>query len=227
MREDLPPHERSIRSATCRITKFGLWHLSQAATIKPMFRWGILSGVTLVLWFVSLALGENLNPGRPCMFDPERPDVPNCIQTDHSGGLFVSSNYLRQLSFDRFGLAVVYSRQEGWMYVNRKGRVVVSGVAAVDNWADGFHDGLVRIIKNGKYGFANQRGTVVISPVYDGALNFENRIAEVCRGCGCDDHHAEHCTLVGGEWFRIDTHGRVLAHPATKPSTPAVTAPDD
>ena len=167
-----------------------------------------------------MGMGEDLKSGRPCMFDAERPDVPNCIQSAHSGALFVSANYLRQLSFDRFGLAVVYSRPEGWMYVNRKGRVVVSGVAAMDNWADGFHDGLVRIVKNGKYGFANQRGIAVISPIYDGALNFENRLAEVCLGCRCNGHDGEHCTLAGGEWFRIDTRGRVLAR-VVGPAIPA------
>ena len=167
--------------------------------------------IPLVSFAISLANGEDRNLGRPCTFDAERPNLPNCLQTASSGRLFVSSNYLRQLSFNRFGLAAVYSREEGWMYVNHKGRVVVSGVAEMDNWADSFHNGLVRVVKSKKYGYANQNGVVIIPPIYDGALNFRNGTAQVCRTCRCDDPRAEHCTFVGGEWFRIDTHGRVVA----------------
>ena len=172
---------------------------------NPLFSAAIL---TPLLFFAS---GENVKSGRPCMFDPERPDVPNCIQTGNAGDLFVVDNYLRQLTFDRFGLAPVYTREDGWMYVNRRGRVVVSGVAAMDNWADSFHDGLVRVVKKGKYGFANQKGIIVIPRVYDGAFDFENGTAEVCRACHCNDRDSEHCALTGGEWYRIDTRGRVVA----------------
>lgn len=171
----------------------------------------VLSAVTVICFLSSLAAGENLKSGRACTFDPERPDVPNCIQTGDSARLFLSANYLRELTFDRFGLAPVYTREDGWMYVNHRGRVIVSGVAAMDNWADGFHDGLVRVLKNGKYGFANPKGMIVIPPAYDGALNFENGTAKVCRSCHCDNRDAEHCALTGGEWFRIDTRGRVVA----------------
>ena len=83
----------------------------------------------------------------------------------------------------------------------------------MDNGADSFHDGLVRIVRNGKYGFANRRGQVVIPPIYDGALNFEKGRAEACKGCQskCDDRDCEHHSFAGGEWFRINTKGTVLA----------------
>ena len=37
--------------------------------------------------------------------------------------------------------------------------------------------------ENGKYGFANSRGHVVVPPIYDGATDFENGSAEVYKGC--------------------------------------------
>ena len=103
------------------------------------------------------------------------------------------------------------------MYVNRRGKIVISGVPTMDNGADRFHDGLVRILRNGKYGFANRRGEVVIAAIYDGAVNFEKGRATVCKGCEskCVDSGCEYHSFTGGEWFQIDAKGAVLArlHP--------------
>src|SRR5438445_9269986 len=85
---------------------------------------------------------ENANPtrepdgdksgatGTPCLFDPERGEVPNCMREDKTGEQFVAPQYLKQLNFDAHDLASVNSPKLGWMYVNRKGKVVISGVAA-------------------------------------------------------------------------------------------------
>ncbi|MHB8487198.1 MAG: WG repeat-containing protein [Candidatus Acidiferrales bacterium] len=119
---------------------------------------------------------------------------------------------MKELSFDADGLAVVESEKEGWMYVNRRGRVIITGVPVMDNWADSFHDGLVRIVRNGKYGFANRRGQIAIAPIYDGAMNFEKGRTAVCKGCKskCVDPGCEYHVFAGGEWFRINTKGTVL-----------------
>ncbi len=155
-----------------------------------------------------------------CLFDFERGEVPNCVRESATGELFVAPQYLKELSFDSHGLAAVLSPKEGWMYVNRRGKVVIKGVPVMDNGADLFHDGLVRIVSNGKYGFANRRGHVVIPPIYDGALNFEKGRATVCKGCKskCDDPGCEYHSFSGGEWFQIDITGTVLArlHPDNK-----------
>jgi hypothetical protein len=155
--------------------------------------------------------------GTPCVFDFERGEIPNCVVASANGELIVASHVLKELRFDGHGLAAVLSPREGWMYVNRRGRVVITGVPVYDNWADSFHDELVRIVRDGKYGFANRSGQVVISPVYDGAMNFEKGRATVCKGCQdkCADRDCEHHFFAGGEWFRIDTKGTVLArvHP--------------
>jgi hypothetical protein len=172
---------------------------------------------------------ENANPtrepaadksgatGMPCIFDPERGEVPNCIRQGKTGELFVAPQHLKELSFDAHGLASVNSRKAGWMYVNRTGKIVISGVPVMDNGADWFHDGLVRIVRNGKYGFANRRGQVVIPAIYDGAMNFEKGRATVCKGCEskCVDSGCEYHSFTGGEWLQIDAKGAVLArlHP--------------
>lgn len=155
--------------------------------------------------------------GTPCLFDPERGEVPNCVRESATGELFIAPRLLKELRFDSHGLASVHSPREGWMYANRRGNVVISGVPVMDNWADSFHDGLVRIVRNGKYGFANLKGQIVIPSIYDGAMNFEKGRAVVCKGCEskCTKPECEHHFFAGGEWFRINTKGTVLTrlHP--------------
>jgi hypothetical protein len=146
------------------------------------------------------------------MIQADRDLVRDCINKDSQGKLFIPARYVQMLKFDETGLAAVWSQSPsyGWMYVDNKGRVLVTGVAPYDNWADSFHDGLVRIMRRGKFGFANRAGAVVVPAVYDSAGNFEKGSAVVCQGCKkAKDCHAEHCPLTGGQWVRIDQQGRV------------------
>lgn len=148
----------------------------------------------------------------PCLFDFERGEVPNCILKSSTGVLSIAPQYLKDLEFDSHGLAAVKSPTDGWMYVNRKGRVLIRGVAVMDNAADAFHDGLVRVVKDKKYGFANRSGRIVIPPVYDGAMNFENGSAKICNRCQdkCAEPACEHHFFLGGDWFFINTKGAIL-----------------
>jgi WG containing repeat len=148
-----------------------------------------------------------------CLYDFERGVIPDCLQKAGNGELSVKQQVLKQLQFDSHGLTVVRSMTNGWMYVSRTGKVVITGVPTIDNWADTFHDGLVRVVRNEKYGFSNRKGQLVISPVYDGAMNFENGKAKVCKGCTskCVEQECEYSVFSGGEWFQIDTKGAVVS----------------
>ena len=88
----------------------------------------------------------------------------------------------------------------------------------MDNWADTFHDGLVRVVRNEKYGFSNRKGQLVISPVYDGAMNFEDGKAKVCNGCTikCVEQECEYSVFSGGNWFQINTNGTVVSRIPTE-----------
>jgi hypothetical protein len=138
---------------------------------------------------------------------------PNFIGTAADGKLFVSMQVFKLLQFDSYGLAAVLSAKKGWMYISRTGRVVITGVPGLDNWADTFHDGLVRVVRNKKYGFANRKGQIVISANYDGAMNFENGKAKVCIRCEskCVNHECEYQVFAGGEWSQINAKGNVVA----------------
>jgi len=174
-------------------------------------------------------IGVNLaRTGDSCFFRKGN-DVgsyPNCVLQDGQGKLFIARDYAKALAFDAHGLAVVFDDahdRRGWMYVDRKGRVLVQGVPISDNWADAFSGGLVRTVINQKYGFADRHGKIVIAPKYDGAFPFEHGYAIVCIGCretcvvpdnpphAGTDLDCEHHVMTGGQWFKIDKAGRVMA----------------
>jgi hypothetical protein len=161
-------------------------------------------------------------------------DHPNCVFQDGRGDLFIAQEYVKKLEFDSYGLAVVFHEAHSghlFMYVNRQGRVVIKDVPVADNWAEGFSDGVVRIFVNKKYGFADRQGKIVIAPQYDGAGPFEHGFAVVCLGCRetCAVSNppesrldvCEHHIMTGGEWFKINKAGRVVARvPTDKDGSP-------
>jgi hypothetical protein len=118
-------------------------------------------------------------PDTSCLYDFERGVIPDCIHKAANGELTVKQEVLKQWQFDSHGLGAVRSAAIGWMYVSRTGKALISDVPTMDNWADTFHNGLVRVVRNGKYGFSDRRGQLVIFPVYDGAMNFESGKAKV------------------------------------------------
>lgn len=147
--------------------------------------------------------------GESCLFDFQRGGVPDCIRKSASGSYVIAPRDVKDLDLDPHGLAPVRSGSHGWMYVNKRGIVVVWGVPTFDNWADEFHNGLVRVLRNGKYGYANRNGTLVIRPEYEGALSFGKGTAVVCRQCRTATD-GEHSWFTGGNWFRIDRRGKVI-----------------
>jgi WG containing repeat len=146
----------------------------------------------------------------PCVFDFERGELPDCVREAPTGQLTIATQYLGELTFDEYGLAAVLSHEKGWMYVNRKGKVLIAGVVRNENGPDPFRDGMVRFMRDNKYGFANRKGHTVILPIYDGAMSFDHGITRVCKGCQekCAEAECEHHVFEGGEWFSIDSKGR-------------------
>jgi len=169
--------------------------------------------ILVIFYWAFLIHGEIYADGRKCIL-PEQDfkEFSDCIKRGNDGELYLASKYFKKLSFGENGLAAVYSQEEGWMYVNRKGKVIITGVATMDNFADVFHDGLVRFSKYKKWGFADEKGKVIIPAIYDGALNFEKGLAKVCTGCRpeCAGSDCEHHSFAGGEWFYINTKGEIV-----------------
>jgi hypothetical protein len=154
-------------------------------------------------------VNQRITAGTPCHIEFDEGEVANCLHQTDAGQLFIAPEFVKKLRFNSYGLAGVFSEKQGWMYANRKGRVVVQGVVSEDNGPAPFCDGLVVVVRNKKYGFADRKGQLVIPAIYDGAGNFVGGKTKVCKGCEskCADRDCEHTFHTGGEWFQIDTHG--------------------
>ena len=76
-----------------------------------------------------------------------------------------------------------------------------------DNGPDYIKDGLFRIERNGKIGYANTNGEVVIEPQFECANAFENEKAKVTFECDLKKF-GEHAEMKSDTWFFIDKTGR-------------------
>jgi len=150
------------------------------------------------------AFGQS-NPS--CTVDGE--DIPwqfqACALTERHGEPCVPLKYLNNLEFNAYGLTWLHLVPGGYVYVNRNGRIVVRDVSMMDNGADWFHRGLVRLERDGKYGFADWKGRIVIPIRYDGADNTDEEGPKVCVGCRVE-RSGEYGAFVGGQWFSVDAH---------------------
>lgn len=126
---------------------------------------------------------------------------------DSEGASKLSVTVLPQLEYDPASNLAQVFLGDGWSYVNRGGEIVLRRVLSFDNGAEPFKDGRLRVVVNGKYGFADATGAVVIPATYDGAFAFDNGHAPVCVGCVTEES-GEYKEIVGGKWSCIDTSGK-------------------
>jgi len=138
--------------------------------------------------------------------------VPACALIQRQGEQYLASKYLNssRLDFNSHGLAWLHLVDSGFVYVNRTGRIVIRDVSMMDNGADEFHHGLVRLQRGEKYGFADPKGRIVIPVHYDGAMNTDEDGASVCVGCKVQQS-GEHSFFTAGQWFAVDARGRLRA----------------
>ena len=78
-----------------------------------------------------------------------------------------------------------------------------------DNGPDGISEGLMRFVKNGKIGFVNRIGKIIIEAKYDYADYFDYGIAQYCNGCVWINQD-EHSFVRGGNWGFINKRGEEI-----------------
>lgn len=84
---------------------------------------------------------------------------------------------------------------------------VLFDLVMFDNGPDYFNEGLTRVLQNGKMGYANKFGQVVIPCIYHYAKWFENGKAEVTFDAREYLDLEEHTRVESDEWFQIDRQG--------------------
>ena len=107
-----------------------------------------------------------------------------------------------------YKFAIVRSSDKGIIGIDRKESVLFN-VYVIDNGPDEPSNGLFRIIKGDKIGYADMNGNIVIQPQFNCAYPFKNGKAKVGRGCK-KQTDGEHSWWVGGKWFTIDKNGNII-----------------
>jgi len=78
-----------------------------------------------------------------------------------------------------------------------------------DNGPDNIAEGLFRIKKNGKIGYSDTYGKIVIEPQFDCAFPFENGKAKVSNDCKTVPD-GEHSRWISENWKYIDKNGQTI-----------------
>ena len=76
-----------------------------------------------------------------------------------------------------------------------------------DNGPDYVESGFFRIIKNGKIGYANPNGKIIIEPNFDCAYPFEGDFAIVSDNCETIKE-GEHTRWKSESWYKITKNGK-------------------
>lgn len=137
--------------------------------------------------------------GDPCGYINQKGD------TIHSIGTF---NACFSETIITFGIVADPTKPDlGLIGIDQKGNMLFQAYI-YDNGPDWLEEGLFRIIRNGKIGFADSTGRIIIKPQFECASQFSNGKAKVAYTCKLSgDVNEEHRSMESDSWFFIDTQG--------------------
>ncbi len=167
--------------------------------VKPVRLSMLLLAIATFLW-PGLAQAED----RLIPFAQETAEGERWGYKDALGGVVIPPKYILAQEFSAEGLAAA-SNDGVWVLIDRWGRVLARPFVT-DNGPDPFREGRARFVSDGKFGFFDTFGRVVIPPRFDFAKPFANGLAAVCRGCKLV-RKGEQTTVSDGTWGHIDTAG--------------------
>ena len=113
------------------------------------------------------------------------------------------------ISYDHFN--VKYIPDLGFAAIDSNGNFLFE-VFPFDNGPDYPSEGLIRIRENGKVGYADLEGNIVIQPVFDCAFPFQNGVARICEE-GTLEKEGEHDFWKEARWGGIDKEGNLIVEP--------------
>lgn len=128
---------------------------------------------------------------------------------DETGAVLIAPRFSFAYEFSKEGVAsAIDAVTHRPLFLDRSGNEIAEAYS-FDNGPDYFQQGRARIVKDGKVGFIDAHGNVIVRPTWDGATAFCRGIAAVCNGCrrGRGD---EADVLEGGVWGVVDTSGRLV-----------------
>jgi len=132
-----------------------------------------------------------------------------CIWVFNLSGQDFTSYFFTGDSSSAF--TIEYLKEEGFIAFDKTGEKLFE-IYPFDNGPDYPSEGLFRIIKDDKIGFANLNGEIVIEPLFSAARPFHNHYAAFCEGCKTIQY-GEHFTWENGKWGFIHKSGKVFQQP--------------
>ncbi len=127
-----------------------------------------------------------------------------------SGAVIVPPRFDLAWTFLETGIAAVVD-EKGWAYIDRDGSVLLRPFV-FDNGPDDFAEGLARFVEDGKIGFFDRSGRIVIDARFEWVEPFSQGHAVFCEGC-VKMEEGEHYRMSDGRWGAIDRAGTVIAEP--------------
>lgn len=112
-------------------------------------------------------------------------------------------------TFEYFGLIEDIRGNRKMYGIDKAGKKLFEAVPDGEGYATIEYDGRIMIQKNGKYGYANHKGEVVIQPQYSCAENFNNGMARVSNEC--QKSKDEHYMWESNNWIYIDRCGNEIS----------------
>lgn len=136
-------------------------------------------------------------------------DLDQCAYYDTCGNEVIPFDKYPMCYTDTFRtIAFVQKEYDGIVAINRNEKILFN-VFPFDNGPDYPSEGLYRIIKDGKIGYADLKGNIIIKPQFTCAHPFENGKAEVSCNCSIT-RVGEYVSWGGGNWFYINRLGERL-----------------
>lgn len=146
--------------------------------------------------------------------DDKYDSVQLCGYLNQQGDTLISKYEFQILFSETFlNFAFVYDAQKFGkeiVAINRDKKVVFEAFM-YDNGPDYLSEGLFRIKQNGKIGFANEKGEIIIPAIYECAYPFEEGIAKVSMRCETVTDGFEHFGWESKEWFFINQKGQKVS----------------
>jgi hypothetical protein len=129
---------------------------------------------------------------------------------NEKGDTMVSYGKYRYIFTDTFTQMAIVMTNEGRCIGIDKNEEELFEVFWFDNGPDYVQDGLFRIKKGDKIGYANEAGEIIVEPKYKCTTPFSNGQARVAYECDLVKD-SEYTRIENAKWINIDTEGNEAA----------------
>lgn len=142
-----------------------------------------------------------------------------CYLSHYTDTIPITDNIIRMMDIKREQGKTATSYGDAY---DRSGKLLYHPLF-FDNGDDYFKEGTARCVENGKAGFVNDKGTIIIQPQWDWVSSFNYGYAHVCDGCywnySKDREHPHLAYYKNADTFYINKKGQRVK-PSEKPVSP-------